>query len=78
MRWPKTTAGPVCLWSSRLLSSVGVCFILVGTSERLATWTMGDVRSETIRKSSVESVWRIDQVFPCRVHIDLNHCDSRI
>jgi hypothetical protein len=27
------TAGPVCLWLPRLLSSVGACFDLVGTSE---------------------------------------------
>jgi hypothetical protein len=30
------TAGPVCLWLSRLLSSVGACFDFVGASERLS------------------------------------------
>jgi hypothetical protein len=35
------TAGPVCLRSPRLLPSVGACFVLVGTSERLPTWTTG-------------------------------------
>jgi hypothetical protein len=28
-------AEPVCLWSTRLLSGVGVCFDLVGTSKSL-------------------------------------------
>jgi hypothetical protein len=36
MRPPKTTAGPVCLWLSRLLPSVGACFDFVGTSKRLS------------------------------------------
>jgi hypothetical protein len=72
------TAGPVCPRSPRLLPGVGACFVLMGTSERLPTWTMGDVWSRTIHESSVESVWCVDQVFPCRVYIDLNHCESRI
>jgi hypothetical protein len=33
---PKTMAGPVCLWLSRLLSGVGACFDFVGVSERLS------------------------------------------
>jgi hypothetical protein len=69
-------AGPVCLWSPRLLLSVGVYFILVGTSERLPTWTTGDVWSRTIRESSVESVWCVDRIFLCKVYIDSNHHDS--
>jgi hypothetical protein len=72
------TVGSVYLWSPRLLSSVGACFILVGTCERLPTWTTGDVWSETIRESSVESMWRVDRVFPCRVYIDSNGRDSQI
>jgi hypothetical protein len=36
MRPPKMTAGPVCLWLSRLLSGVGACFDFVGASERLS------------------------------------------
>jgi hypothetical protein len=36
MRPPKTTTGPVCLWLSRLLLSVGACFDFVGVSERLS------------------------------------------
>jgi hypothetical protein len=72
------TAGLVCLRLPRLLSGVGACFGLVGTSERLSTWTMGDVRFETIRESSVESVWHVGRVFLCRVYIDSNHRDSRI
>jgi hypothetical protein len=72
------TAGPVYLQSPRLLSGVGACFVLVGISERLPTRTTRDVWSGTICESSVESVWRIDQVFPCRVYIDSNRRDSRI
>jgi hypothetical protein len=33
---PKTTAGPVCLSLSRLLSGVGVCFNFMGSCERLS------------------------------------------
>jgi hypothetical protein len=72
------TAGPVCLRSPRLLPGVGDCFILVETSERLHMWTTGDVWSGTICESSVENVWRIDRVFPCRLYIDSSHRDSRI
>jgi hypothetical protein len=39
---------------------------------------MEDVWSGTIHKSSVDSVWCVDQVFPCRVYIDLNRRDSQI
>jgi hypothetical protein len=42
MRPPKTMAGPVCLWLSRLLSGVGACFNFVGASERLSR--MGTAR----------------------------------
>jgi hypothetical protein len=49
-------AGSVCLRSPRLLSGVGACFVLVGTSERLPTRIMGDVWSGTICESSMESV----------------------
>jgi hypothetical protein len=78
MRWPESMAGPVCLWSPRLLPGVGACFVLKGTSERLPTWTMGDVWSGTMHKSSVESVWSVDRVFPCSVYINSNHRDSHI
>jgi hypothetical protein len=50
------TAGPVCLSSPRLLLSVGACFILVGTSERMPTRTTGEVWSGTIRELSVKSM----------------------
>jgi hypothetical protein len=56
-------------------SGCGVYFGLVGTSERLPTWTTRDIWSGTIRESNV---WRVDQIFPYRMYIDLNHCDSRI
>jgi hypothetical protein len=69
---------PVCLRSPRLLPVVGACLFLMGTSERLPTQTTGDVWSGTIRESSVESVWRVDQVFHCRVYIDSNRHDTRI
>jgi hypothetical protein len=36
MRPPKTMVGSVCLWLSRLLLGVGVCFDFVGASERLS------------------------------------------
>jgi hypothetical protein len=36
MRPPKTTAGPVCLWLSRLLPGVGVYFDFMEASERLS------------------------------------------
>jgi hypothetical protein len=76
MRPPKRTAESVRLWLPRLLPGVGACFVPMGTGERLPTWTTGDVWFGTIRKSSMESVWRIDSVFSYRVYIDSNHCDS--
>jgi hypothetical protein len=72
------TVRPVCLRLPRLLPGLGACFILVETSKRLPTWTTGDVWSRTIRELSVESVWHVDQVFSCRVYINLNDHDSRI
>jgi hypothetical protein len=45
------TAGPVSLLSSRLLPSIGVCFVLLGTSKRLPMRTTGDVLSETLCES---------------------------
>jgi hypothetical protein len=72
------TVGSVCLQSSRLLPGVGVCFILMGTSERLPTQTTEDVWSGVIRELSVESIWGIDKVFPCMVYIDLYRRNSRI
>jgi hypothetical protein len=72
------TTGPVCLRSPRLLSGLGAYFVLVGTSERLPMQTTRDVGSGALCKSSVKSVWRVDQIFPYRVYIDSNHRDSRI
>jgi hypothetical protein len=72
------TARPVCLWSSRLLLGVGACFVLVEASESLPTRTMGDVWFGTICESSVESVCRVNLIFPCRVYIDSNYHDSQI
>jgi hypothetical protein len=74
----KTTVEPVCLRSPRLLPCVGAYFVLVGTSKRLPTWTTWDVGSGTLHVSSVESVWHVDWVFPCRVYINSNRRDSRI
>jgi hypothetical protein len=78
MRCPNATTGSVCLQLPRLLMGVGSYFSLVRTGERLPTWTMRDVWSGTIRESSMESMWRVDRVFPCRVYIDSNHRDSQI
>jgi hypothetical protein len=36
------------------------------------------VWSGTICGLNVERVWHVGQVFPCRVYIDSNLCDSRI
>jgi hypothetical protein len=72
------TVGPVCLRSPRHSLGVGAYFALVGTSERLPTRTLGDVWFETIRKLSVESVWRVDWASPYRVYIDSDRRDSRI
>jgi hypothetical protein len=49
---------------------VGVCFVHVGTSESFPMQTTGGVWFGTICKSSVESMWRVDRVFPYRVYID--------
>jgi hypothetical protein len=57
---------PIYLQLPRLLPDVGVYFGLVGTSERLPTWTTEDVWSETIRESSMESVWCVDWISPVR------------
>jgi hypothetical protein len=78
MRWPEVTAGPVHIWSPRLLPGVEACFVLMGTSERLPTRTTGVVWSGTIRKSSMKSVWRVDWIFPYRMYIDSNCCNSQI
>jgi hypothetical protein len=78
MRWPKTMVEPVRLRSLRFLTGVGACFIVVGTSKMLSTRTTRDVWSGTIRESSVERMWRVDWVFPCRVYINSNRHNSRI
>jgi hypothetical protein len=36
------------------------------------------VWSMIIHRLSMESVWLVDQVFPCRMYIDSNRRDSRI
>jgi hypothetical protein len=78
MRPPKMTIGPVCFWLPRFLPGVGAYFNIVGTSERLPTRTTSDEWSGTLGGSSVESMWRVDQVFPYRVYIHSNRRDSRI
>jgi hypothetical protein len=77
MRWPKTMVGSGDLWLLRLISGVGLCFDLVGTSERfLYTDHVRYIWSRVIRGPSVKCVWCVDQVFPCRVYINLNHHNS--
>jgi hypothetical protein len=50
MKLPKTTAGPVYLWLSRLLPGVGACFHFVGASERLSrTGTARRKRTPDVR-----------------------------
>jgi hypothetical protein len=68
------TAGPACLRSLRLPPGVGGTRVVWSKTTRITRV----VWSKTIRESSMESVWRVDQVFPCRVYIDLNCRDSRI
>jgi hypothetical protein len=36
------------------------------------------VWSRAIRRPSVESVWRVGRIFPCRVYIDSNRRDSQL
>jgi hypothetical protein len=60
-------------WSPILLPGVGVCFVLVWTSERLTTWTTWDVWSGTLCKSGFplqgvywfESPWLSDMGTTC-------------
>jgi hypothetical protein len=53
MRPPKTTAGPVCLWLSRLLSGAGACFNFVGANERLS-------RTGTARRKRTPDVHELE------------------
>jgi hypothetical protein len=56
MKTPKTTAGSVCLWLSRLLSGVGVCFDFVGVNERLPqTGTARRKRTPDVRRLKWEA-----------------------
>jgi hypothetical protein len=57
MRPPKTMAGPVCLWLSRLLSGVGACFDAVGTSERLSY--MDHLRCMVWDHTQIKRGWRM-------------------
>jgi hypothetical protein len=79
MRPPKMIAGSVCLWLSRLLPGVGASFDFVGANERLShTGITSRKRTPGVRAWSGKRMWRVGRVFPCRVYIDSNHCDSRI
>jgi hypothetical protein len=50
MRSPKMTAGPVCLWLSRILLGVGAYFDFVEASERLScTGTAHRKRTSGVR-----------------------------
>jgi hypothetical protein len=53
MRPPKTTAGPVYLWLSRLFLGVGAYFDFVGASERLSH-TMTARRKRTLGVHGLE------------------------
>jgi hypothetical protein len=74
--------------------SAGVLWIMSGTPflrssgpAQLCCWLckrllyvdhVRHVWSMDIRGLSMENVWRVGRVFPCRVYIDSNHRDSRI
>jgi hypothetical protein len=61
------------------LRSSGICLNLSVTHKRLLC--VDHVRyiwSMAIRRLSVECVWRVGRVSPCRVYIDSNSRDSRI
>jgi hypothetical protein len=34
--------------------------------------------SRATRRTSIENVWRVGQIFPCRVYINSNHHDYQI
>jgi hypothetical protein len=79
MRSPKTTAGPVCLWLTRLLPGVGACFDFVGDSEMLSCMgTAHRKRTPGVRGLEWEAYVACWSVFPCRVYIDSNRRDSQI
>jgi hypothetical protein len=79
MRPPKATVGPVCLWLSGLLPSVGACFDFVGASERLSrTGTTHRKHTPGVRGLEWEVYVVCCRVFPCRVYIDLNCRHSQI
>jgi hypothetical protein len=79
MRSPKTTAGPVCLWLSRLPPDVGACFDFEGASERLSRIGIARrKRTPGVRGLEWEAYMACWSVFPCRVYIDSNCRDSRI
>jgi hypothetical protein len=53
MRPPKMTAGSVCLWLSRLLLGVWICFNFVGASERLS-------HTGTVSRKHMSGVYRLE------------------
>jgi hypothetical protein len=56
IRSPKTTTGPVCLWLSKLLLGVGVCFDFMGASEMLSrTGTARRKRTLDVRELECEA-----------------------
>jgi hypothetical protein len=78
-RWNQVTQdGDRASLSSIAKTSPGCRGLIRPRSERLPTWTTWDVGFKTLCKSSMESVWRVDQIFPCRIYIDSNHRDSWI
>jgi hypothetical protein len=69
----RVVSGALLLGSSE---SIQICWRLC---ERLLYVDhMKYVWSWTIRGLSVESVWRVGRVFPCKVYINSNRHDSRI
>jgi hypothetical protein len=65
MKPPKTIAGLVCLWLSRLLLGVGACFDFVGASERLSHMGTADKkRAPTMRGLEWEAYMTCWSGFP--------------
>jgi hypothetical protein len=68
-----------CSRESLFLGSSGIHPNQSATHERLLYVDhMRYVWSRSIHGSSMESVWRVGRIFPCRVYIDSNHHKSRI
>jgi hypothetical protein len=87
LAWRETGYGPAdrsasVLWimsGSLFLCSSGIRPNLSASYKKLICVDhMRYIWSRVIHGPSVESVWRVDQVFSCKIYIDLNRHDSQI